>query len=330
MKPLRVGVIGLGIGRRHLQSYAVMPDVEIVAICDVIEEAARQLAEVYGAKAYTDAFAMLREERLDAVSICTPPKSHGTLTQAAAGVGTHVLCEKPMAPSVADCDAMIAACREANVRLMIAQKKRFHPLIRRMKELSEHELGAIRWAVCKYALGRVSKDWFWAEEDGGGPILENSIHTIDMLRFLMSEVKTVYAEGGNLFNSDRASQIDVAAVTLRFENGAIAALGLGQAAEWGYANEHFFFACDHGEVRINGRFDRPTHWWMAKRDDPNHPQEETVAEDDCFDAEIAHFLHCVRTGETPFVTGEMGRGSVVVCLAIKESARSGKAVGLCW
>jgi predicted dehydrogenase len=328
MKLLRVGVIGLGIGRRHLKSYAVMPDVEIAAICDLVEEAARQQAEVYKAKVYTDAFTMLKEERLDAVSVCTPPKSHCELTQAAAAVGTHVLCEKPMAPSVADCEAMIAACHEANVRLMIAQKKRFHPLIRRMKELSDGALGAIRWAVCKYALGRVPKDWFWAEDDGGGPILENSVHTIDMLRFLMGEVKTVYAEGGNLFNPDRAPQIDVAAVTLRFENGAIAALGLGQAAEWGYANEHFFFACDNGEVRMHGRFDRPTHWWLARRDTPSNPQEEVVAEDDCFDPEIAHFLHCVRTGETPSVTGESAKGSVAVCLAIKESARSGKAVTL--
>jgi predicted dehydrogenase len=105
-------------------------------------------------------------------------------------------------------------------------------------------------------------------------------------------------------------------------------LGLGQAAEWGYANESFFFACDGGEARISGGFDRPTHWWMASRSDPAQPQEETIPVDDCFDAEIAHFLHCVRAGETPYVTGEMARGSVEVCLAVKASARSGKPIHL--
>lgn len=328
MQPLRVGVIGLGIGRRHLQSYAALPEVQTAAIADVVFEAAQEQAQVYGAQAYADPFAMLREQRLDAISLCTPPKSHRELTEAAAAVGTHVLCEKPMAPSLADCDAMIAACRAANVRLMVAQKMRFHPLIRRMKAVSEGELGAIRWAVCKYALGRVPKDWFWAEDDGGGPLLENAIHTVDMMRFLAGEVQSVYAEGGNLFNPERAPQLDVAVCTLRFENGAVAALGLGQASEWSWADEHFFFACEQGEARLSGRFDRPTHWWMARREDPSHPQEETVPEDDCFDSEIAHFLHSVRTGEAPFVTGEIARGSVAVCLAVKESARGGKPVSV--
>lgn len=328
MKNLRVGVIGLGIGVRHLQSYKALEGVEIAAIADVIEEAAKQRTQEFGGNAYADPVAMLKTERLDAVSLCTPPKSHNELTQAAAGVGTHVLCEKPMAPSVADCDAMVEACAHAGVKLMVAQKKRFHPLVKRVKALTESELGPVRWAVAKYALGKVPKDWFWSEEDGGGPLLENSIHTIDMLRHLMGEVVTVYAEGDNLFNPDREPQLDVATYTFRFDNGSIAAVGSGQASEWAFANEYFFLACGGGEIRFSGPFDQPVNWWLGRRNDPGNCEEEVVPVDDCFDAEIGHFLDCIRTGETPFVTGEDARNSVAVCLAVKESARSGKPVHL--
>ncbi|NLH98619.1 MAG: Gfo/Idh/MocA family oxidoreductase [Chthonomonadales bacterium] len=328
MGRLRVAVIGLGVGRRHLQSYAAMPDVEIAAVADTDAVRLADCATQWNARPYTDARRMLETERLDAVSICTPPASHCELTQAAAAAGVHVLCEKPMAPTVADCTAMAAACRDAGVRLMIAQKKRFHPLVARLKALTQAELGPIRWAVVKYALGRVPMDWFWAEEDGGGPLQENSIHAVDALRYLIGEVASVMAVGGNLFNPERAPQIDTASVSLRFQNGAIAAMGLGQASEWGFADEHFFFACTGGEARFSGRFDVPVNWWMALRSAPDQPEAEQVPPDDCFDREIAHFLECVRTGSEPLVTGEDAARSVAVTVAIKESIRTGEKVTL--
>jgi glucose-fructose oxidoreductase len=231
-----------------------------------------------------------------------------------------------MAPCVADCDAMVEACASAGVCLMIAQKKRFHPLVRRLKQLTEGDLGPIRWAVVKYALGRVPMPWFWDEADGGGPLQENSIHAVDLLRHLMGEVACVYASGGNLFNPQFAGQIDAAAVSLQFANGAVAALGLGQATEWNVADEHFFFACDGGEARFSGRFDVPVNWWIALRG--SDPVEESVPPDDCFDREIRHFLDCVRSGKEPHVTGQDARNSVAVTVAIKESIKSGNAVML--
>jgi len=328
MATLRVGVIGLGIGVQHLRVFQGLDGVEIAAVGDVVSSVAEAKAKEYRAKPYTDALEMIESENLDAVSICTPPRSHSELTAAAAKKGTHVLCEKPMAPSVADCDAMVEACAQAGVHLMIAQKKRFHPLIQRVKTLSEGEFGPVRWAVCKYALGRVDKGWFWEEEDGGGPLLENSIHTVDMLRFLMGEVVRVYAEGGNLFMPKFKPQLDVATYTFRFENGSMAAIGSGMASEWGFANEHFFFALDGAEIRLHGRFDRPEHWWLGRRDNPGEPQEEHLPDVDCFVLEIEHFLNCIRTGEKPLVTGEDGRGSVAACLAVKESARTGQPIDL--
>ncbi|MBI2191644.1 MAG: Gfo/Idh/MocA family oxidoreductase [Planctomycetes bacterium] len=326
MNTLRVGVIGLGIGVQHLRCYQALPGVEIAAAGDQVESVVRQRADEFHARAYTDPLAMLEKERLDAVSLCTPPKSHRELTEAAARAGTHVLCEKPMAPSLADCDAMMDACRRAGVLLMIAQKKRFHPFVQRTRAAIESDFGPIRWAVAKYALGRVPKDWFWQENDGGGPLLENTIHTVDQLRYLMGEVSTVYAEGDNLFNPAYRPQIDVAAFTLRFANGSIAAVGAGQATEWAFANEFFFFACDGGEIRFSGPFDRPDRWWLGRRDQIHACEEESLPPFDAFRAEIEHFLHCVRTGEKPLIPGPDGRASVAVCLAVKESARARRPI----
>ena len=328
MSSLRIGVVGLGIGQQHLRCYQDIEGVEIAAVADVSREAAEKCATEYGGQVFTDVNEMLESANLDALSLCTPPRSHAELTEAAAKAGVHVLCEKPMASTVADCDRMIAACADAGVHLLIGQKKRFHPNIQRVKKMSEDEFGPVRWAVCKYALGKVDKEWFWDEEDGGGPLLENSIHTIDMLRFLMGEIKRVYAEGGNLFTPKFAPQLDVATYTFRFENGAIASVGSGMASEWAFANDHFYFALDGAEIRLQGGFDRPDGWWLGRRDNPTEPEEETLTGVDCFALEINHFVECIRSGERPFVTGEDGRGSIAACLAVKESARTEQPIEL--
>ena len=325
---IKVGIVGLGIGKQHLRCYQEIDGVEIAAVADVSREAAETCAKEYGGQAFIDANEMLRSTGLDAISLCTPPRSHAELTEAAAKTGVHVLCEKPMAPSVSDCDRMINACSDASVHLMIGQKKRFHPNVQKVKRLSEEEFGPVRWAVCKYALGKVEKEWFWDEEDGGGPLLENSVHTIDMLRFLMGDIKRVYAEGGNFFAPKFAPQLDVATYTFRFENGSIASVGSGMASEWAFANEHLYFALDGAEIRLHGSFDRPESWWLGRRDNPAEPEEETLTGVDCFALEISHFVECIRSGERPFVTGEDGRGSIAACLAVKESARTGHPIEL--
>src|SRR5438105_2780199 len=114
-RKLRVGIIGLGIGARHASSYALLPNVEIVAMADPapnrLGTTVEEFCAHYGAKGYSDGYEMLEKEQLDAVSICTQPKLHKPFTEAAAAKGLHVLMEKPMAGTNEDCDAIIAACR---------------------------------------------------------------------------------------------------------------------------------------------------------------------------------------------------------------------------
>ena len=115
---VRVGVIGLGFGKQHLREYRRLQDVEVAAVCDLNEDAlADPLVVECATRTYRDAERMLSEEDLDAVSICTPPSTHRPLTVLGAQRGVHVLCEKPMAASLEDCDAMIRACEERGVKL---------------------------------------------------------------------------------------------------------------------------------------------------------------------------------------------------------------------
>ena len=205
---VRVGVVGLGVGRRHVELFGAAEGAEVAAVCDIEEAAADEVAAQCGARPYASYGAMLEGERLDAVSLCTPPKLHAPMTEQAAARGLHVLCEKPMAPSVADCQRMIDACEGAGVTLMIALKKRFAPQYDRVRELCAGQMPT--WACARFALGRVDKDWFWDDADGGGPLLENSVHVIDILRHLMGDVARVSAEGGTLFMGHRAPTPDAA------------------------------------------------------------------------------------------------------------------------
>ena len=328
MTPLKAAVIGLGVGKVHARALAKLKGVELAAVADPKGSVAADLAKELGVRAYGDGMELLEREKLDLACVCTPPASHLKFTREVARRGTHVFCEKPMAPSLGDCDGMIAACKQHGVLLMIGQKKRFHPSFRLIKERTASDFGPIRWAAIRYACGRVPMDWFWDERDGGGPLHENSVHAMDILRHLIGEVERVYAEGGNFFNPTRAPQLDSAAVSLRFTSGAVASVGCGQAWEWSFSGEGTWLAAERAVIEVTGGFDSPGKLRYLLREGPQKIEEVDFGDVDLFDLELAHFVECIQKGTKPLVTGEEGRGSIAVCLAVKESIRTGKAVRL--
>jgi len=327
---VRVGIVGLGIGRRHVELFLRTPGAQVAAVCDVDKAALAEAAQKHGVMSYTSYSDMLDCEELDAVSLCTPPSLHAPMTEEAARRGLHVLCEKPMAPSVADCQRMIDACEAAGVGLMIALKKRFAPQYCLVRELCAAEAGQPLWACARFALGRVDKDWFWSEDDGGGPLLENSVHMVDILRCLMGDVVRVSAEGGTLFLADRAPVADAAAATLRFASGGVAALGIGYGCEWSMAREEVLLATPKMVFELQGGFDRADELRYCFRDNPGvvHTKTAEAPYEGGFPEEIAHFVSCVADDLPLLADGVAGRESVRVCLAIKESIRTGEPVEL--
>lgn len=224
---MRVAAIGLaGVGRKHVEVWQRIAGVELVAVCDVVADLANEVGSRIGVPAFSDVEAMFDAMRPDGISLGTPPKTHLPLTRLSAKQGAHVFCEKPMASTVADCRGMIDVCAENRVTLMIGHKKRFVPTIVRLKELADGPFGRIEYMIHRYPHpGMSERDWFWAEDDGGGPLLENAVHAADTLGFLMGDVDRVFAEGDSFFARHRAPQLNCAVYTLRFASGAIATVG---------------------------------------------------------------------------------------------------------
>ena len=327
---MKVAVIGLaGVGRAHVDRWAKSPDAELVGVCDIVPHIADEFALEYSVKGYTSTEEMLDREDLTAISICTPPKIHLVLTRMAAARGIHVLCEKPMASTVEDCQEMIDVCKSAGVVLQIGHKKRFIPPLLRLKELTEGEFGPIQYMVHRYPHpGMSNKDWFWAEDDGGGPILENAVHAADILGFLMGDVDRVYAEGGTFFAPHRKPQIDCAMFTLRFKSGAIGVVNAGMVSMGGFSFEDFYVANENGVAEVTGRFDSVETLRYSFRNDPESVQEENHPNFDSFRAEIEHFIKCIQTGSEPRASGEAGMKAVAICRAVKRSSEIGEPVVL--
>ncbi|GEN57713.1 oxidoreductase [Halolactibacillus alkaliphilus] len=231
MKILKVGIIGCGnIFPMHAASVIEREDTELVAVCDVKRERADEKASQVKAKAYYDYEEMLDKESLDVVHICLPHHLHAPVTAAATKRKIHVMTEKPMAIHYDDAVAMIDGAKENGVMLGVIFQNRYNPgsqLIKKM--LTSGELGQIKSGKLQVTWDRSdayyqNSDWkgTW-EKEGGGVIIDQAIHTMDLMRwFVDSELKYVDASISN-----RAHEIieveDAAEGVIAYKNGVVTA-----------------------------------------------------------------------------------------------------------
>lgn len=195
---LRVGLVGAGgIGRTHLASYDRVREARIVAVTDINEEIARAAAQQLGVDAFRSVEEMLDQCELDAVDICTPPVAHLDAALPAIERGLHVLCEKPLAHHPDAAQRMVQAAESKGVKLMTAFCHRFHPPIMALKRLIDAgELGEVVMFRNRFAgpFKGVEERWFSDKEvAGGGVLMDTSVHSIDLFRFLVGEVVRVQA-----------------------------------------------------------------------------------------------------------------------------------------
>lgn len=236
---LRVGVIGLGIGRLHIEGWREHPQVEVVALADPDAERLARVGEQYGIAArYSSAEAMLAAEQLDVVSVCTPNKFHKALTLAAFATGCHVLCEKPMAMNAAEGREMLAAASQAGKRLMINFSYRFSAQSRALKaqveagRFGDFYFGRSVWHRRRGMPG--FGGWFGSKAlAGGGPLIDLGVHRLDLALWLMGYPKPSWVLGSCYDHIARpladaaGKQFDVedlACALIRFDNGATLAL----------------------------------------------------------------------------------------------------------
>ena len=226
-EPLRFGLVGCGVsGPIHAEALASLPDAVLAAVADLVPERVHKLTERYGGTPYTDLESMLQQERLDVVIICTPSGMHGEHACMVMRSGRHVIVEKPMEIRREALDEMLRVQQETGVKLAVISQHRFDAASQQVRQLVDEQ------AFGRLVLGNVLVPWWrsqayydsgawrgtWAL-DGGGVLMNQSIHSIDLLQWLMGPVKSVYAYTDTL--AHRMETEDVAVAVLRFANGAL-------------------------------------------------------------------------------------------------------------
>jgi len=334
MDRLKFGVIGTRFGQFLVRTLAHLEGAELAAVADRnpnIAEGLDSFAARYGARAYHSSADMFANETLDAVAIATAPKARAAIIEQAAERGIAMFVEKPWATNPRHAAQLAEICQRQDATVMLGFSFRFHPAIARLRKLMDGELGE-GWMlngeyVFDYLLPEDS--WFWDPENGNGMFNENSCHLFDAVCYLMGKPVSVMAEAAQFVG--RPSE-EAAAISLRFESGAIAALtvgGYGANAHWDYPR--IDITTKHGQARLRGRH----HMWdsltWAKRGEDTvstYTQPAEILGTTRYTHALTHFLDCLRNDKRPSATIQDGMLSVAIADAVTEAARSGKKVML--
>ncbi|MBZ0296154.1 MAG: Gfo/Idh/MocA family oxidoreductase [Anaerolineae bacterium] len=331
---LRVGIIGCGLmGQQHARGYLAASELaHVVTCCDDRLEAAQQAAALFnnGVQVTTDWEEVIANPDIDAVSICTPHYLHRPQVIAATQAGKHVLLEKPMALNLAEARSMVAAAEAAGITYMIAQNQRYLPEHWRIKELlNEGSIGRVFAARIdgNQMLSAIYPPGHWLfrkVKSGGGVIRTTAIHKLDLMRYLLGEIKRVNAVHRISGLNPEMDCEDVAAMTLEFENGAIG------DAFFTFASPRAPIPTASHELTVlygeQGMIHNVGGWFMT------HGREVTNLglPDADFNAtflnEVRHFLECVRDGREPLSSGRNNLGTMAVIEAMYQSAEQGCAV----
>ncbi|QAY63122.1 oxidoreductase [Xylanimonas allomyrinae] len=334
---VRVGLIGAGrAGRIHGRAIAAdVVGAELVAVCDASHEVAEQSARELGADLWaTDYQRLLEAPEVDAVVVVTPTRLHRDIVVEAAARGKHVLCEKPMAITVAECEEMNAAAAAAGVRLQIGFMRRFDASFRRAKEAIES--GAIGDVVVVKSHTRgpsVPHEWMYDLRASNGPLAEVSSHDIDTLRWLTgSEAVTLQAFAGN-FRSEAARSeypdfYDAVLMNVQLRSGALGNIEGQQGVRYGY-DAHVDVVGTHGSVQVGSLRGNST---VVSTADAGMRADIVPSWRDLFQqayvAQDQSFIDAIRAERDPEVTGEDGLRAVAMVAAGNESIRTGRRVAL--
>ncbi|NML19607.1 Gfo/Idh/MocA family oxidoreductase [Pseudoflavitalea sp. G-6-1-2] len=260
MKKLNFAIIGCGrIAQRHAEH--INNTGKLVAVCDVDKAAADALAAKYGVTAYTDAGEMLAKEKsIDVVSICSPNGLHTEHTLLALKAGTHVLCEKPMALSVSDAGRMIDAAEKANRRLFIVKQNRFNPPVMEVKKIiDEGKLGKIFSVQLNCFWNRndqyySTSAWKGTKKLDGGTLFTQFSHFIDLLYWLIGDVKNAHSFISNKAHDNVIEFEDCGVATVEFHNGVIGTINYTVNSFGKNMEGSLTIFGEKGTVKIGGQY----------------------------------------------------------------------------
>jgi predicted dehydrogenase len=341
---LRIGIIGLGIGRSHIRGYQSHPSAEVVAIADLDETRLKASGDEYKIPhRYRDAQEMLAKEKLDVVSVCTPNKFHKPLTLAALAAGCHVLCEKPMAMHAVEAREMLDAAKRAKKRLMINFSYRFMPSSWALKtQVDAGALGDIYFARTIWLRRRGLPGlggWFGQKDlAGGGPIIDLGVHRLDLALWLMGYPKPawVLASTSNAIGARVAKQKgvkfdveDFGVALVKFHNGAALELEASWASHIAEQElmETRLLGTTGGAVQRNvGEGYKFESELFVERDGMHYDMKLHCPPGQEVPNQFHHFVDSIVHDKPHIATGEEGLIVMELLDAIYESAASGRPV----
>ncbi|OMP68196.1 Gfo/Idh/MocA family protein [Domibacillus epiphyticus] len=339
MPKIKVGIIGCGsiAKHRHIPEYAMNKNVEIIAFCDIVHERAQAFADEHNAMAYTDYKDLIQNADIEAVSVCAPNSFHAPISIAALEAGKHVLCEKPMATSREEAEAMIAVAKRNGKKLMIAHNQRFVSSHVKARNIIERgDLGKIYSFRTAFGHGGPEKwsadgenSWFFDKERAFiGAMGDLGVHKTDLLRYLIGEEFVEAAAFVETSAKQNSTVDDNAVCILKSESGIIGTLAASWAYNGGEDNSTVFYA-ENGMMRLeddpdysliihykNGSSER--HSLGAIQSNDEGKQTNTHV--------IEHFIACILEDSEPLVNGEEGKKSLAVIFAALESNKKKQIV----
>lgn len=334
MEGVKFALVGCGaIGKVHAHVINALPNATLSAIVDVNEESGRAVAQQYGCKYYSRYEDMLKAADVDAVSVCVPPVLHSPITIAAAKAKKHVICEKPIEVNLERARAMVDACDENGVKFGVIMQHRFDkPILLLQKAIADGRLGRVLWGSSKTIWYR-NENYFANPQrasvkyEGGGALISQAIHYIDLLMCILGDVKSVSGKCRKLLHHQIESE-DVGVADIEFMNGAIGTVEGTTAAYPGLFAELCVYG-EKGSVII--RNDYLLSYYLVSGPDAEfeallNPEKANALNTSPAVDETAHslqymdFVDAVLTGRQPKVTGEDGLKGLRLVKAIYQSS----------
>ncbi len=339
-KVLNFAIVGTGaVAIHHFKSIQELPNARLVAVCSSTPERARAAEEKFGVPAYAAFEQLLERKDIDVVCICTASGNHLEPTLLAAAKGIHVITEKPLEVSLERADQMIAACEQAGVKLACIFQNRFKPDFQKVQQ-------AVREGVLgKLTLGNAYIKWFRSESyytssdwkgtlagDGGAALINQGIHTIDLLLAIFGEAKTVYGKVQTVKHKIEGEDLGVA--LLQFENGALGTIEGSTAIYPGFPERLEIYG-QKGSIILEGGTIKDWHVEGQETQKAGAAAETGSGASDpnaighqAHKAQIADMIEAVLTDREPAVNGKEARRSLAVIKGIYASSAAGGEIKL--
>jgi UDP-N-acetyl-2-amino-2-deoxyglucuronate dehydrogenase len=336
---VRIALVGCGrISRNHFDAIAKIPELQLVAVCDVVEARARDAGVREDVPWFTSYSKMLEHAPCDVVALCTPSGLHPQHGILAARAGRHVICEKPMAINLSSADDLVQQCDASGVQLFVVKQNRLNPPIQLLKRaIDKGRFGrlymantTVRWTRPQEYYDQAS--WRGTWEFDGGAFMNQASHYVDLIQWLVGPVESVMAKTATL--ARRIETEDSGVALLKFRSGALGVIEVTMLAYPRNLEGSITLLGEKGSVKIGGTaVNKVETWQFADYDDDDKLIESaTYTPPNVYgnghEGYYRNVMAVLRGEATADTDGRAGRKSLELILGIYESAKTGHEVPL--